>query len=535
MREVMDCISDRKVERVVFQGSSQIAKTEVLLNIMGYLMHLDPCPMLFIEPGLDMAAAISKDRVAPMLRATPVLQGLVGKARSRDAQNAVFHKAFPGGHVTFIGAESPAGLASRPIRVVLADEVDRWPASAGAEGDPLSLAIKRTTTFARRKIIITSTPTIKGASRIEDWYSISDQRKWWTPCPRCKKRFVLAWEHVRFEDRVPESAHIECPACKGRIEDDERAAMVAAGEWRAEASFAGIAGFHAWEAFAPWRRLSEIVSDFLKARMSIETRQTWTNTCLGRTWETPGESVEPSYLMLRREDYEGEMPAGVKVLTAGIDTQDDRLEVQVLGWGDGEEAWVIDRVSIPGDPAREEVWKELDELLGFDFPQAGQKPQRIQLALVDAAGHRTQGVYRAVIQRGQRRLIAAFGRDGGESGLLVSPPKAIRPRDGAGNVLRRIVDVSQAKALVFSRLRVAEPGREYVHFPSTVDETYFDELTAEKLETRRNKYGVPTKAWVQTRERNESLDTFVLALAALRILAPTAARFDKLASDLSRR
>jgi phage terminase large subunit GpA-like protein len=533
LKTIMDTITDRHVETVVIMASSQVGKTEVLLNTLGYHIHLDPAPMMLIEPTIEIASAVAKDRVAPMLRATPALRRLVGAPRTRDGSNTTLHKAFPAGHLTLAGANSPASLASRPIRVLLADEVDRWPASAGTEGDPLALAVVRTRTFHRRRIIVVSSPTIKSASRIEDWYAISDRRQFHTPCPRCAAPFVLAWEHIRWTEHDPATAFLECPLCGGRIEDAERPAMIAAGAWKATAPFAGIAGFHVWEMFAPWRSLADQVAAFLVARRSLEARQAWTNTALGRVWESPGESVEPSHLLLRREDYGEQVPAAVKVITVGVDTQDDRLEAVIVGWGDGEECWILERLSFPGDPARPDVWHELDqEVLEYNFPHAAGGSMRMQCCLVDAGGHRTQGVYSAVLARQTRRVFASFGRSGGTQGLLVSPPKPIRPANGTGVILRRLVDTDQAKSLIYSRLRLAEPGREYIHFPMTVGETFFDELTAERLVTKRNKFGVPTKTWELTRSRNESLDCLALALAALRIVAPNAARFATLAAQI---
>lgn len=532
LREPMDAIGDRHVETVVLMASSQVGKTEVLLNLLGFHMQLDPAPMMLIEPTIEIGGAVSKDRIAPMLRDTPALRGLVSPARSRDTSNTTLHKSFPGGALTIAGANSPASLASRPIRVLLGDELDRWPPSVGTEGDPLTLAIKRTATFRRRKIVLVSSPTVKDASRIEDWWQVSDQRRLHVPCPRCGVLFVLRWEHVRFEDRDPSTAYLECPTCHGTIEDRERGAMVAAGVWEPGAPFTGVRGYHVWEAYSPWRSLRDQVAAFLVSRRSLETRQAWINTSLGELWETPGEKVEPSALLLRREDYQGTVPAGVRVITIGADTQNDRLEALVVGWGDGEECWILERESLPGDPARPEVWRELDALLTMDWPHARGGSMRAQCTLVDAGGHRTQAVYSAVIARQARRVYASFGRSGGEKGLLVSPPKPIQPASGRGTVLRRIVDVDQAKALLYARLRVSDPGPEYVHFPRTVGETFFDELTAEKLTTKRNKYGVPTKTWEQVKERNESLDCAVLALAALRIVAPTPERFRVLAAQI---
>lgn len=536
LKAIQDALGDRRVETVVVMASSQVGKTEVLLNALGYYMHLDPGPLMLIEPTVEIASAVAKDRVSPMLRATPVLRGLVGTGRTRDSSNTILHRTFPGGSLTLSGANSPASLASRPIRVLLADEVDRWPSSAGNEGDPLALAVVRTRTFQRRKIVITSSPTIKNASRVEDWYQISDQRRYHTPCPRCTVPFVLAWEHVRWEERDPSTAYLECPLCGGRIEDTERPAMMAAGVWKATAPVAGIAGFQVWEMFAPWRTLADQVAAFLVARRSLEARQAWTNTALGLTWETPGESVEPAHLLLRREDYGEVVPAPVKIITAAVDSQDDRLEALIVGWGDGEQCWILERLSFPGDPATSAVWAALDEeVLNYDFPHASGGSMRVQCCLVDAGGHRTQAVYSAVLPRQSRRVFASFGRSGGTQGLLVSPPKAIRPANGTGTILRRIVDTDQAKSLIYSRLRLTDPGPEFVHFPMTVGETFFDELTAERLVTKRNKFGVPTKTWELVRSRNESLDCFALALAALRIVAPTPARFATLAAQIDTR
>jgi phage terminase large subunit GpA-like protein len=532
LKAPMDAIADRHIETVVIMASSQVGKTEVLLNLIGYQLHLDPAPMLLIEPTLEMAGAISKDRIAPMLRDTPALAGRVSAAKTRDGSNTTLHKSFPGGSLTLAGANSPASLASRPIRVLLGDELDRWPSSIGTEGDPLTLAVKRTTTFRRRKIVLVSSPTVKGASRIEDWWNISDQRRLHVPCPRCGCTFVLAWEQVRWTEGDPDTAFLQCPHCSGRIDDHERPRMVAAGEWVASAPASSVAGFHIWEMYSPWRSLREQVAGFLIAKRSLEMRQAWTNTALGQVWEAPGERVEPAALLLRREDYGGLVPAGVRLITCGIDTQDDRLEFLIVGWGPGEEAWILERDPLPGDPSRPEVWTALDEVLATEWPHAAGGTMRIQCALVDAGGHRTQAVYNAVIPRQPRRLFASFGRSGGEKGQLVSPAKAIRPANGTGNVMRRIVDVDQAKALIFSRLRLAEHGAEYVHLPTTVGETFVDELTAEQLMTKRNKYGVPTKTWERVRERNESLDCFVLSLAALRIIAPNSVRFDTLAAKI---
>ena len=249
----------------------------------------------------------------------------------------------------------------------------------------------------------------------------------------------------------------------------------------------------------------------------------------------PSERVESAGLLLRRERYGAEVPSGAELLTIGIDTQDDRLEALVIGWGPGEESWVVSRESYAGDPENPEVWRELDETFFREWPREGGGHARIVAGLVDCLGHRTSAVYRAVIPRQSRRLFASVGRDGGESGQLVSPAKSIRTSHGS--LLRRVVDSSQVKALIYSRLRIETPGPGYVHFPMSVGDAFFTELTAEHLVAGRNRYGVPSKRWAMRpgHERNESLDCFGLALAALRTVAPTPARFREVAARLAGR
>jgi len=533
LRAIQDAITAPRIETVVVMASSQSGKTEVALNAVGRAIHLDPGPMLWVAPTVEMGKATSKDRIAPMIRECAVLTARVATPRARHGSATIFHRTFAGGHLTIAGSNAPASLASRPIRYLFLDEVDRYPPSAGSEGDPMALAIARTRTFVRRKIVIVSSPTVKSASRIEAWYDISDQRRYWVPCPRCAEAFVLEWPCVRWEDREAYTAHLVCPACGGRLEDAERAGLVARGAWRAHRPTEGIAGFHISELMTPWRRLPELVKQFLESRGSVELRQAFTNTVLGEVWTPPAESVEPSLLLLRREVYPVDtLPAGVGVLTAGVDTQDDRLEVLVVGWGAGEESWVIARETILGDPGRPDVWAELDELLETDYRLANGGTARVLCTLVDAGGHKSQGVYAAVVARQPRGMYAAFGRAGGLAGLLVSPPRPLRT--GAGIVHRRLVDVHQAKVIVFARLKLLEDGPEKIHFPVGLGSDFFDELTAERLVHRRSRLGVPERVWEQTREHNHSLDAYVYALAALR-MRTTRKPLTQLLEELERR
>jgi phage terminase large subunit GpA-like protein len=534
LREIQDAVHDPRTETIVVMKASQLGLTEALINVLLYTLVNDPGPTMYLLPTLELASAFSKDRLQPAMRDCAAVHDLIGAPRSRDADNTILRKGVAGAVLTISGANSPASLSSRPVRLVLADEIDRWPASIGAEGDPLSLAVRRTTAFRRRKILLISTPTVKGASRIEDWFAVSDQRAYVTPCPRCGAAFVIEWEHIRWDAGDPATARLECPHCAGSITDAERLAMIAAGEWRPTAPFAGVRGYRAWEIVAPWRTLSQIVSSFLVAKRSLETRQVWENTCRARLWEVPGDSVEPSHLLLRRTAYAAEAPAGVVCLTCGVDVQDAYLAALVVGWGRGEECWVVHYATLPGDPARPEVWQELDALLLRGWVHEAGVTLRILATCIDSGGHRTQSVYSWVMPRQPRRIHATIGRSGGTHGMLVSPAKPIRPAHGPGTVLLRTVDTDQAKSLLYSRLRLTDrQGPEVIHFPMTVGEQFFAELTAEKLITKRNKYGVPTKVWEQQHARNEALDAFALALAALRLVAATPATLEAWAGRIA--
>jgi phage terminase large subunit GpA-like protein len=520
-RGLMDAVHEG-AETIVIQKSAQVGATEVLLNAIGYHIAHDPSPILLVEPTESLAKRLSKHRLGPMLRDTPALRARVADPRGRRSTSTLLLKAFPGGFLALVGANSPTPLASDPIRLLLADEIDKYPPYVGDEGDPLALAMKRTTTFWNRLHVLTSTPTVKGLSRIESWFSLSDQRRYFVPCPRCGEAFVLEWRHVRWEGGAggdPETAHFVCPACGGRILDHERPGMIARGAWRATAPFRGVIGFHLWEAYSSRARLARIVRNFLVAKSrGVEALREWVNQTLGETWEEAGEQARPEVLVLRREAYSRDrLPAGVVCLTAGVDVQDDRLEVSVWGWGLGEESWVIEHRVLPGDPARPEPWQLLDEVLQAPYPHAGGARLPIHATCVDTAGHRSSYAYDYVLKRQHLRVFATIGRDGDRP--IVSAPSEKRFGRDPRPVRLYTIGVDMAKALLASRLQLTAIGPGFVHLPKTVDEEFIAQLTAEKLVTRYA-HGVPVRQWIQTRPRNEALDCANLALAALRLLNP---------------
>ena len=510
----MNSVNEPGVREVVFMTSAQIGKTEIINNICGFFIHQDPAPILLIQPTLELAETWSKDRLSPMLRDTEVLSDLVRDPRSRDSGNTLLYKRFPGGHLTMAGANSPASLASRPVRIVLLDEEDRYPNSAGAEGDPGSLAEKRSTTFWNRLLLTASTPTVAGSSKIAARYERSDQRKYFVPCPHCGEKQILLWGNIRFENKDPATAHYVCEHCGAILTDKDKPKMLAEGEWVATKPFDGIIGFHISELYSPWVKWPELVRAFFKAKRSPETFKTWVNTSLGETWEEGGETVEADSLLNRKESWGNEAPEEVVVVTAGVDVQGDRLEIETKGWGVGEESWSLDYKVFFGDPAQEQIWQELDAYLQRPVKSKTGVFLNIACACIDSGGHHTQAVYEFCRTRAMRGVFAVKGLS------LAAKPLVGRPSRNNRHKLRLYpLGVDTAKEVIYSRLRITEPGPGYYHFPVERDKEYFQQLTAEKQVTRYHK-GTARREWVKSRSRNEALDCNVYALAALKLLSP---------------
>lgn len=528
-REIMDAIGDPHTREVVVMSAAQIGKTAMLMNMLGFYMHYRPCPVMVIQPTLDMAQSFSKDFLAPMLRDTPVLRRLVD-TKSRYAGNTILKKNFPGGHMTIIGANSSAGLRMRPIKVILADEVDAYPKSAGTEGDPLSLAQKRQTTFWDKKTVIVSTPTIKGDSRIEKEFALSTQEEWTVPCPECGHYQPLVWAGIFFDkEDLGKGIYYKCEKCECLNGERAWKKQGKLGRFRANNPGGEFRGFHLNTLASPFCGWKEVVQKFLAAKKDLdngdpEQMQVWVNTELGETWEEPAERLEDADLVNRREVYDAEVPEDVLVLTAGIDVQDDRFEVEVVGWGAGKENWGIRYQKIYGDMLKEQVWEELDDFLLTPFRKKDGTVMTIMAAGMDTGGHHTDRVYRFCKERWDRHLYALKGKGGQDVPYIRNPTKNNRV-----SVNLFVIGVDAGKALLYQRLRHTpqeRKGPNYCHFPlneeAGYDETYFRGLTSEKAVTRYRK-GRSVTVWElkdTSYKRNEPLDLRNYATAALEIAHP---------------
>ncbi len=527
-REIMDAFTQSGVWQIVVMASAQVGKSEIELNMMGCAIANDPGPILYIQPTENMAEDYSKRRIAPMIAACPTLRDKVMRAKGRDSANTITMKTFPGGSLAIIGANSPAELASRPVRYIFMDETDRFPASAGSEGDPQELAERRTETFRHnRKVVKTSTPTIKGKSKIETDYMSGTQEEWHTECPHCHTYNYIRFVDIKFEkenyknERGDEDYHVlkvawQCPTCKREI--PEHTAKRLPAKWVSKNPKAldnGIRSFRLNAFMSPWSDWKDIIWKFLKAHKDPEKLKTFYNTILGETWEIHSNNGLDEALYKRREHYDAEIPNGVLLLTMGVDTQDNRLEYEVVGWDRSGQSWGISRGIIPGRADAPGVWEEVDGLLDREWKLKNGLKMRILATFIDSGGHFTQEIYHECAKRRTKRIWPIKG-EGGEGKQYCRPMKRT---PGKNDGMKFILGVDAGKEGIMYEAGITEPGPGYMHFPidyrAGYDMEYFKGLISEEMVMHR-KSGRSVIAWEKIYERNEPLDCRNYARACYR-------------------
>lgn len=542
---IMDAVTDPTVRQITVMKSARVGYTKILDHVVGYFVHQDPSPILIVQPRVEDAEDYSKTEIAPMLRDTPVLAEIAGDLKAKDSSQRILKRVFRNGSsISFVGANSPGGFRRITARIIAFDEVDGYPAGgAGDEGDQIALGTKRSESFWNRKIILGSTPTLKGVSRIEKAWAESDQRHYYVPCPHCGTMQVLRWANLKWdrsEDGLsaPETAHFVCEGdLRCRIEEHDKPAMIDAGEWRAERSQNGHAGFHIWTAYSlfPNAAWSKLVEEWLRVHKDPALLRTFVNLVLGETWED-GEAVDSSSLITRAEPYGPEdLPDKVRVVTGFCDVQGDRLEVQLIAWGLDEECWPFVYEVIHQDPAQPQAWKELDALLLRTFSTAGGRKLRIGAFGIDTGYHGAQ-VYDFCRTRKARRIFPTKGRAGKYPLWPTHASKSLKTNDNVW-----LIGVDAGKEALYARLAI-RPGDDgdrprpgLIHFPAIegFGPDYFKQLTAEKRLTRY-RAGVPYTVWDAGGRRNEVLDTFVGALAVRRSLPKRIERHLEYSTDAPR-
>jgi phage terminase large subunit GpA-like protein len=544
LREPMDLLSSQgEVQRVVLMFASQCGKTELGMNFLGWIVDHSPSSALCVQPTIEMSRRLSKQRLESMFTETPCLASKIAPARSRDSGNTMFSKEFPGGILLITGANSATGLRSAPIRYLFMDEIDAFPSDIEGEGDPCALAEKRTTTFARKKILLTSTPTVKDFSRIEQEYLSSSQKRYFLPCPLCGHMQHLQFKNLKYEDNDPSTVQYQCEKCEGKFKEVHKTSMLRQGEWRdtAESQDNKTAGFHLNGLYSPlgWFSWENMVQEFIKAKSDAPLLRTFVNTRLAETWDSDHVSpVSVEGLLKRCEGYlPGQIPEGVQTITIGVDVQggggmggeNQRLEVSIWGWNltpdRFEEAWLIDHQVILGDPHQAHVWSVLDVLVTaeYEMPVPGNPEKKINLkpdcVVVDSGGLATQASYQYCRERQAQGVIAIKGTNQARKPVIGRGSKV--DINAKGRSLKKALTLylmggDTAKDALMGRLKHNEPGPGYLHFHAQTTEEYFRQLTAERqiLKTNRSGFQVPT--WtLKPGTRNEALDCLCMAYCGL--------------------
>jgi phage terminase large subunit GpA-like protein len=530
----MDAFTDPKVRRIIMVAASQVGKSEFINNCIGYIIDQDPGSILFVHPTTLDAKDYSKLRIAPMVRDCPTLSAKVAAPKSRDSGNTVLQKTYPGGILTLCGSTEAHALASKPIRYVFGDERDRWARSAGDEGDPWGLAMARQTTFYNAKAVEVSTPTVKGASPITDSFNEGTMERWCSRCPHCGEYHEIAWDNIRFEyeetevsrQRVFSVAKVfyMCPGC-GAVSDELTMKRQPA-KWVAENPGAyrnGVRSFWLNAFVSQWKKWEDIALSYLQAQGDTRKMQVVYNTIFGRLWENRGDLEDEEGLLQRREEYPAELPEGVLLLTCGIDTQDDRLEYEVVGYGHFDESWGIEKGVIMGRPDNDEVWAALDDVLNKVYRFADGLGLKISMSFMDEGGHFTQEVRSRCRERIGKKLFCIKGIFG-QDRPYTCPPKQMKIVVGGahvGSCWQYQIGVDAGKQHIMDNLRVKEPGSRYCHFPKRddYDAGYFAGLLSEHLVYDEKSARHPWK-WekIPGHERNEALDCRNYANAAFKAL-----------------
>lgn len=538
LKEIMDAFTDPHVHRIAVAASSQVGKTEMEMNMIAYMIDIDPGPAMFVLPTVDNGKDMSKRRIAPMIRDTKPLKKKVASSKSRDSDNTLLKKVYPGGMLTITGSNSAAALASVPCRYVFGDERDRWAKDAGGEGDPWGLVEARTITFYNYKMVEVSTPTIKGHSAIEKSFELGTQEYWCVECPHCHEYNFIDFDHINYDAHkmgegrmkhfIVDNVEYVCPQC-GCISSESQIKRQPK-KWVAknpEAYANGVRSFWINAFSSPWMPWERIVLRWLEAQGDPQKMKTVYNTLLGRLWDEQHIALDEDDLMCRREKYDSELPEGVLCLTCGVDTQDDRLEYEVVGYGMDRQSWGIEKGYIFGKPSDDDVWERLDEILDRRWKFKNGKGLRISVTFVDSGGHYTQEVYENCRKRKMKKVFAIKGK-GGEGVPYVGPPgkaKIVKKGVVIGTTPLYMIGVDAGKERIMSGLELENEERHRFHFPADeergYDANFFNGLLSETMEFVTTAKGGAWR-WVKLpgHNRNEALDCRNYANAAYKALNP---------------
>lgn len=527
-REPLDLTVDPNCNRITLMWSAQVGKTLLGLCAQAYRVAHQPTNQMMMQPSEGDLKTWLETKFNPMVDSNKTLENLIAKPRSREGVNNQRMKSYPGGFLMFSWSGSTKTMRGRSAPFILCDETDAYEVTQ--EGHPVNLLWQRAATFGDQRLLLEiSTPTIKDASWIEKAFESGDQRHFFVPCPHCQHHQNLKWRHVVWSkdnqgNHFIETAQYTCEHCGALWTNAERVhAIISAekkgGGWKATKPFRGHASFHLNELYSLFVTLPQIVNSFLEKKASNDL-QTFVNVSLAETWEEECEKVDCDDLMARVETYTAEVPREGVYLTTGIDMQMDRLELETVAWGLGEESWSIDYRVLWGDPLQGDVWKALDDYLDQTFLHESGAQLLIGAACLDTGGTAgyTQCAYEYLRSRRGRKLFGIKGMPGFTRPIVSKPTKSRQQKQRPIDLFP--VGVDQAKLVVMRRWAITDGGPGYCHFPSDRETDWFKQITSEKLLTKYIK-GYPRREWhLKSGVRNEALDCRVYALSALKLMNP---------------
>jgi phage terminase large subunit GpA-like protein len=525
LRQIMDDLSTHSViQEVIVKKGAQLGLTEMGFNWIGYIIDISPAPSLLVMPTDAMVKKNSKTRFDPMIRDTPTLAKKIKSSRERDAGNTITQKDFPGGTAILVGANSPIGLRSTPAKNISLDEVDAYPLDLDGEGSPIALAKARTRTFPKKKIYIISTPTVEGKSIISKEFAETDQRYYFVPCPHCGAEQHLIFDRIRWTPGQYETTRYQCIHCDELIEEHQKTIMLAKGVWRAtcpEKANKIKVGYHINSLYSPlgWYSWAMAAEDYDAALKDVTKMKAFVNTVLGLEYKEDSDAPEWEQLYDRREDYPLDKPRkNVAFLTAGVDIQKDRIEVEVVGWIMGKTSQSVTYRVLMGKTEEKEVWKKLAAMLSEQWEREDGVMMPIRMMAIDT-GYNTSHVHDFAKKYDVTRVVPIRGVD--KQGVIIASPRQVdvtRSGKKIGQTKVWGVGVSMLKSELYAwlKLRKEEDGTipdGYCHFPQ-YDSHYFRGITAEVVEYKINKKGFRVYEWVKKYDRNEPLDCRVYARAA---------------------
>ena len=524
LREPMDCLSSRSsVREVVLVYPIQFGKTSVALGVLGYCMDHDPGPVMVCLPGEVSMNKWIAQKLHPVIEETPAMQRALTSVASRDASNTRTFKDFAGGQLYIEHAGSPSRLKSTTVRTLIVDEVDEFANNLSGGDDPLEMLNGRTSAFpATYKRLYISTPQIKGISRIESLWNKSDQRRYFVPCPHCGEMQHLQWAGLHW---TPDGSQVwyTCQECGAQIDEHHKTEMIQAGEWRVTNPDAGgrnvVRGYHInclYYQFGLGPRWADLVEMWRDAQNDPARLKTFVNDRLAEPWEDAAmRSVRHNAIADRAEPYAlRTAPKGVLAITAGVDTQDNRLAVHIVGWGRGMAFWTLDYIELMGDPAEDAVWTALTDLLNRPIECEGGGVRFVDAMCQDAAGHRTEAVKNYIRQRRVKRPMAIFGAKSNNAPILGKGKQGDVTRVGRSDkrgLLTYQVGTVGAKHWLYSRLSSDSdkaPEDRLTHFSNQLPPEFFTGIVGEIYNPALNRFVNKRGA------RNEPLDAWVYAFAA---------------------